>query len=54
MARLRRTVALIGLMGAGKSTVGRLVAERLGYPFVDNDEQVQAQAGRTARQIEAA
>jgi shikimate kinase/3-dehydroquinate synthase len=44
-------IVLLGLMGAGKSTVGRLVATRLGYPFVDNDEQVRIRAGRTAREV---
>ncbi|MEI7814502.1 MAG: shikimate kinase [Coriobacteriia bacterium] len=42
---------LVGFMGAGKSTVGRLVAEQLGLPFVDIDELVQLQDGRTAREI---
>jgi shikimate kinase len=38
-------------MGAGKSTVGRALADRLGTTFVDNDEYLQAHAGRTAAQI---
>jgi shikimate kinase len=38
-------LALVGLMGAGKSTVGRRCAERLGRPFVDTDELVVAAAG---------
>ena len=42
---------LIGFMGAGKSTVGRLVAEQLSLPFVDIDELVEQQDGRTAREI---
>jgi len=42
---------LVGFMGAGKSTVGRLVAEELGLPFVDVDDLVQQQDGRTAREI---
>jgi shikimate kinase len=44
-------VVLVGLMGSGKSTVGRLVAERLGRPFVDSDEQVESATGRTVREI---
>ena len=38
---------LVGMMGSGKSTVGRLVADRLGRPFTDSDEQVEALTGRT-------
>ena len=38
---------LIGMMGCGKSTVGRLAAEKLGLAFVDTDERIEAEAGRT-------
>jgi shikimate kinase len=44
-------LVLVGMMGTGKTTVGRLVAERLGRPFVDSDEQIEARAGRTVREI---
>ena len=40
-----RTVALVGLMGAGKSSVGRRLAARLGMPFADADEEVEKAAG---------
>jgi shikimate kinase len=49
-----RTVFLIGFMATGKSTVGRRLAERLDRPFVDLDEMVQEEAGRTVREIFAA
>lgn len=42
---------LVGLMGSGKTSVGRLVAQRLGRRFLDSDAQVEAQAGRTVRAI---
>ena len=44
-------LVVIGPPGAGKSTVGRLVAERLGVPFVDTDDLVEARAGRTIPEI---
>lgn len=44
-ASLRQTVVLIGLMGAGKSSVGRRLAEALGVPFRDSDDEVIAAAG---------
>jgi len=44
-------VVLLGMMGSGKSSVGRALADLTGWPFVDNDALVQAATGRTARQI---
>ena len=44
-------VWLIGMMGSGKSTVGRLVAEHLGRPFYDTDATVEATAGMTIMEI---
>lgn len=48
------TLWLIGMMGAGKSTVGPLAAERLDVPFVDLDERVAGGAGMTVPEIFAA
>ncbi len=48
---LDRSVVLIGLMGAGKSTVGRRLAERLAMPFVDADAEIEAAAGCTVPEI---
>jgi len=45
MASLRRTVALIGMMGAGKSSIGRRLALRLEVPFKDADSEIEAAAG---------
>jgi len=39
-------VVLVGFMGCGKSTVGPLVAERLGYTFEDMDQRIEARTGR--------
>jgi shikimate kinase len=44
-------VVLIGLMGSGKSTVGRPLAARLGVAFVDNDVMLERRTGRPARDI---
>ncbi|MCX5176805.1 shikimate kinase [Streptomyces virginiae] len=44
-------VVLVGPMGSGKSTVGALLAERLGVPFLDTDHEVQRRTGRTVADI---
>ena len=44
-------IVLVGFMGAGKTTVGHLLAERLGLPFTDSDEVIEQRAGRPVRQI---
>jgi shikimate kinase len=44
-------VSLIGFMGAGKTTVGRALAARLGWRFEDLDDVIQARAGRSIEQI---
>jgi shikimate kinase len=46
-------VVLVGLMGSGKTTVGRVLASWCGRPFVDNDALLARRAGRTARELEA-
>jgi len=46
-----RSVVLVGLMGAGKTAVGRILAERLGLPFVDADREIEAAAGLTITEI---
>jgi len=49
--RLERTIALVGLMGVGKSTVGRKLAETLSVPFVDSDEEIEKAAGLSVQEI---
>jgi shikimate kinase len=44
-------IALIGFMGTGKTSVGRLVAEALGFKFLDTDELIQSRTGRTIADI---
>ncbi len=41
----QRNVVLTGFMGTGKTTVGRILADRLGYAFVDTDEVIESRAG---------
>jgi shikimate kinase / 3-dehydroquinate synthase len=48
---LERHIALIGFMGAGKSTVGAEVAERLGRPFVDLDREIERTAGASVPEL---
>jgi shikimate kinase len=46
-----RPIVLIGLMGAGKSTVGKRLAARLNLPFVDADHEIEAAAGLSIAEI---
>lgn len=46
-----RTIALVGLMGAGKSCIGRLLAAALDLPFVDADKEIEAAAGCSVEDI---
>jgi shikimate kinase len=51
MTEAKRNIALVGMMGSGKSTVGRLLAERLGWRLIDTDERIVAAAGRSIADI---
>ncbi len=51
MVRLKRTIALVGMMGAGKSSVGRRLAARLAVPFRDADIEIESAAGCTISEI---
>lgn len=46
-----RPIVLVGLMGVGKTTVGRRLAQRLALPFVDADEEIESAAGMTIAEI---
>jgi len=43
--KLDKPIVMVGLMGAGKTSVGRALARRLGVPFVDSDKEIEAAAG---------
>jgi len=47
----QRSIVLVGLMGCGKSSVGRRLATRLGLPFVDADNEIELAAGKSIPEI---
>src|ERR1700687_1829594 len=49
--RTMENIALVGFMGAGKSSVALLVARRLGFQIVDTDKMIEDETGRTVEQI---
>ena len=49
--RSDRTIVMVGLMGAGKTSIGRRLAQRLGLPFVDADQEIESAAGCTIEEI---
>ncbi|MDR0803646.1 MAG: shikimate kinase [Rickettsiales bacterium] len=48
---LEKPIVLVGLMGAGKTTVGRALAKKLNIPFVDSDTEIEAAAGASVVDI---
>jgi len=50
-ARLCKTVALVGMMGAGKTAVGTQLSRRLGVPFLDSDEEITRAAAMSVAEI---
>ena len=46
-----KPILLIGMMGCGKSTIGRLLAGRMGLPLIDLDEEIARAAGRSIPDI---
>ncbi|NKB49714.1 MAG: shikimate kinase [Alphaproteobacteria bacterium] len=47
----KQTIVMVGLMGAGKTSIGRRLAARLGLPFVDADDEIEAAAGSSIPDI---
>jgi shikimate kinase len=48
---MSKNIVLIGLMGSGKTSVGKLLAKKLGKKFVDTDEIIELETGKTINQI---
>ena len=46
-----RSVVLVGMMGAGKTSIGRRLADQMGLPFIDADAEIEAAAGQTVPEI---
>ncbi len=51
MIKLKRTIVLVGLMGAGKTSVGKRLADLLSVPFFDSDDEITAAAGMSIPEI---
>ncbi len=49
--RLKKTIVMVGMMGAGKTAVGRALAARLGVPFLDSDHEIETAANMTIPEI---
>lgn len=49
--RLKKTVAMVGMMGAGKTAVGKAVAAHLGVPFLDSDAEIERAANMSIPEI---
>jgi len=47
----QKTIVMVGLMGAGKTSIGRRLAAHIGLPFVDADDEIEAAAGRSIEDI---
>ncbi|MEL6806829.1 MAG: shikimate kinase [Pseudomonadota bacterium] len=48
---VKKTIVMVGMMGAGKTAVGRALAQRIGVPFLDSDAEIEAAASLTVPEI---
>lgn len=48
---MSKHIILVGFMGSGKTTIGKLLAAELGLPFIDSDETIEQQEGKTITRI---
>lgn len=48
---VKKPIVMVGMMGAGKSAVGRALATRLGVPFLDSDDEIEAAAAMTVAEV---
>lgn len=48
---VKKPIVMVGMMGAGKSAVGRALAGRLGVPFLDSDQEIEAAAAMTVAEV---
>ena len=46
---MKRNIVLVGMMGSGKSHIGRKLAQRLGWQFVDTDRRIERAVGMTSK-----
>ena len=51
IGRLKKTVVMVGMMGAGKTAIGRALAERLGVPFLDSDAEIEKAANMSVGEV---
>lgn len=49
--RLKKTVVMVGMMGAGKTAIGRALAQTLDVPFLDSDQEIEAAANMSVQEI---
>ena len=48
---MKQVIYMIGMMGAGKTTVGRTLAQRIGWDFIDMDREIEREQGKRISEI---